>query len=878
MNENKIIKGINFIFSQSKFTIGKKGRNINKLISSSNIYLNFIGDNVKNYENKDKLSNINNIDESKSINDENIKKYFNNIKRTLVDEDEKEKQMVLIYDKFINYYKDKKYEIILNEISGINIYHTNSDTSFKIYMLKIRCLLKSLKQQYVKLLKRSELSNFGEILKKITKITKDFEKTAEYISPYHSENYEEITEVYAKYLLYLSMLSKHKEEFIKSMAYLTMGVNLMKLFFIRRKVAKNIKTYIIFIQILLLLINYLIGDSNISAAIFYSKMLFRILEVTYKILLKDTIKKKYYLKILEYSGYNCLYFGICLEQIVDLTIDDTCFLVYKQAKYFLQIVENNTPKRKSFIQIITKSNNENIVLLLSKFLIEKYQNLVEREKYKIKILKYINKDKKKKKEKILDIVLLENMRKKKYNIIENKIYKNILTPNNQINIEKLDNELISVIYQHKNEKYNPISPRNKKFLYNFELYNILMSNGFRNYLVENNKLQFNNPFVEKQSIQNLQRYLNKNIKIGDFVDINPNYNPKSSKNFLNNDSNGNKLNFKIIENDKRYKGSKIILKKNILRKYIMKNKSLSSNNIFSPNRSSKSLDRKDKINPFASYNRAYKSQKLFLNRNHSISNMSMSKKTFSDINSSKTVKLDKKINFDYFKLIKENKKQNFFGVNNLKKIKNVNMKNLLRRDKLKNSSRFRYSNSYSCLENDFERKYLDKSILSSKYLKKISYLDSCTVKELAFQKTMLKLKGNNSKMFIETYEQDYKDNFNDKRNVKESAYNKFLFLNDKVNHQTNNDKIEDYNDKKNQPNILEYSSNIYKVFNKYVQTSKEKAAKRLKLYSQSFQNVKRNNEVKILNLNRGLKELNYIMSYKNKQIKNFSFSKNNKFN
>ena len=157
MNENKIIKGINFIFSQSKFTIGKKGRNINKLISSSNIYLNFIGDNVKNYENKDKLSNINNIDESKSINDENIKKYFNNIKRTLVDEDEKEKQMVLIYDKFINYYKDKKYEIILNEISGINIYHTNSDTSFKIYMLKIRCLLKSLKQQYVKLLKRNEL-------------------------------------------------------------------------------------------------------------------------------------------------------------------------------------------------------------------------------------------------------------------------------------------------------------------------------------------------------------------------------------------------------------------------------------------------------------------------------------------------------------------------------------------------------------------------------------------------------------------------------------------------------------------------------------------------------------------------------------------------
>ena len=56
-----------------------------------------------------------------------------------------------------------------------------------------------------------------------------------------------------------------------------------------------------------------------------------------------------------------------------------------------------------------------------------------------------------------------------------------------------------------------------------------------------------------------------------------------------------------------------------------------------------------------------------------------------------------------------------------------------------NRSKFRYSNSYWFLENDFERKFLVKSILTSKYSKNVSYLNSFTVKELAFQKTMLKL-------------------------------------------------------------------------------------------------------------------------------------------
>ena len=878
MNEKNEIKSVNSEYSSQKLIYNQKGRNNNKSVSNSNIHLNFVSEDIKNSEiNSNQLTKINSIHESKSIADNNLEKDSNTnmiLKKNLEDVNEKEKQLILIYDKFLNYYRDKKYEKILKEVAGINnIYHAISDTSFKIFMIKIRCLLKSLKQQYIKLIRSSEPINYSELLKNIAKIMKDFEKTAEYISPNHTKNYEEITQVYAKFLLYLSLFSKQKDEYIKSMTYSIIGVNLMKVFFIRRKVAKNIKTYIIFSQLLLLLINYLIGDNNISAAIYYCQIQFKVLKVAHKILSQDNLPKKYYLKLIEYSGYTCLYFGNCLEQIVDISIDDSCFLAYRQAKYFLNIVEKNKPKIKSFIQLINKSNNENIALLLSKFLVEKYQKLAEKERKKINLLKYINKEKKEKKEKILDIIKLENMRQKKYEFIENNIYKNILTPNNQINIERLDNELISVIYPQKiNEQTPQISNENKKILCNFKLQNILMSNCFRKYIVENEKIQFNNPLMERQSIQGLQRYLNKNIKIGDIQNCSLNYDKKLKKLSSDNDSAENKSN---LEKNKNRKERKIILKKNILGKYKIKKKSLSSQNIFSLNKNNENSDKKKIINPFISYNQAYNAKKIILNRNHCNKSLSLSKKTLSEIDLSKTIKEEKNISFNHSKLLKNNSKQNSSGVNNMKNIKNVNLKNIIR-SKMINRAKFRYSNSYSFLENDFERKFLDKSILTSKYSKNISYIDSFTVKELAFQKTMLKLKGNNSKMFLDTFERDLNENYNYKKDIKENAYNTFLFLKDKANEQAKNNKIEDYNGKKAQPNILEDSKHIFKIFNKYVQSSREQAAKRLKVYTQSFQNVKRNNEVKLLNLNHGLKELNYLISDKYKLIKDLSFYNNDK--
>ena len=210
----------------------------------------------------------------------------------------------------------------------------------------------------------------------------------------------------------------------------------------------------------------------------------------------------------------------------------------------------------------------------------------------------------------------------------------------------------------------------------------------------------------------------------------------------------------------------------------------------------------------------------------------------------------------------------------------MNIKNISKREKWKNSPNFRYSNSYSFLENDFERKYLDKSLLSPRYFKKVSYLDSLIIKELSFQKTMLKLKGNSSKMYFGTYEKDLnldKNNIdsvnNNKKEIKQNAYNTYLILNDKANEEVKKLKLEDYNSKRDPTNLLEHQNKVLKIFNKYIRTSKDKAAEKLRVYSESSKNVKRNNEVKLLNLNNGLKELNYIISYKNKQLKNFSFNK-----
>lgn len=171
-------------------------------------------------------------------------------------------------------------------------------------------------------------------------------------------------------------------------------------------------------------------------------------------------------------------------------------------------------------------------------------------------------------------------------------------------------------------------------------------------------------------------------------------------------------------------------------------------------------------------------------------------------------------------------------------------------------------------------------MLSNRYFKKVAHLDSLLVKELSFQKSMLKLKGNSAKMFFGIHEKDldFNNNINKIKGIKENAYNTYLILDNKAKEELQKIKLENYNNKNDKANVLDYyQNNIFKMFHKYIQTSKEKATKKLRIYSENAKNVKQNNEKRLLFLNNGLNELNYVISYKNKELKNLSFSNKFKF-
>ena len=224
MDENKEkMQEESFLKSNNKKTFHERNKASNKVIgiSSSNIHLNFITEDVNINKPENDTTLINNMKENRTISesDFNFEICFNNIQKRREEEEEKERQLVYLYNKFYNSYKSKNYEMILVEIENIkNLLNNNSQISSKIYLLKICCLLKSVKEQYVKLIVvKGEKINLIDLLKKLSKIKREFIHLSEYLNPYNNSIYEEITHVYAKFLLYLSIIFKLKEEYIKSM-------------------------------------------------------------------------------------------------------------------------------------------------------------------------------------------------------------------------------------------------------------------------------------------------------------------------------------------------------------------------------------------------------------------------------------------------------------------------------------------------------------------------------------------------------------------------------------------------------------------------------------------------------------------------------------
>ena len=162
------------------------------------------------------------------------------------------------------------------------------------------------------------------------------------------------------------------------------------------------------------------------------------------------------------------------------------------------------------------------------------------EKYKLKFIndkiERLNIQKKleiQKKKEIYELLQNEKLTKLKYiangmtgdpfklERLENKL-NDKLFPSSVVNdLEKLDDELMSFVfaYFNKNKKNNisayndKMSLNTKKIMSRYEVYNILMSKNFRNFIMKNKKLQFYNPKSGSRSISIIQRHLNNKIQI-----------------------------------------------------------------------------------------------------------------------------------------------------------------------------------------------------------------------------------------------------------------------------------------------------------------------------------------------------------------------------
>ena len=832
-------------------------------------------DNEKEDENDNNLLTFDKEDDENSM--DNIEEDKN--------EEEKEKKLDFLYHKYINSYKKKKYDDIIKDIANKkNIFNKKSPMSFNIYLLKLKCLLKGLKKEFIELIQlKNEKNNFLEISKMIHKILKEFKAISSLIDSDNKRNYEQITQIYCKFMFYLSLIYKLKEEYIKSFQYLILGINSLKIYFIKQGTALDIKTYSIYSKMLLLLINQLIGDNNYSKALQYCNLYFKVLEVVFKFMKTKNIKQKQHLKFLDYIGYNYLYIGLCLEQNDDINYQK-CFEAYRQANYFLKKEENINDKNIFKLVLGINAENENINLFLSEILIEKYKKKFEEEKLKkelalkqyIKQKYHLNKDKSKKVK-----ININDLHKdiNKYIPIENSIYKNILTSNVQNNIEKLDNELISVIYKqskNNNGSKRPLSNSIKKNLCNIKVYNILMSDRFREYVIKNKNFEFNNPIKEKQSIENLQRYLNNKIEICMGVESPPPVKDISNSQTKNSNINLNKINLgddKNIFKNKLHKKNrnnhkKVILTKNVSSLFDKnennKNSTTYSNSLLFKSPLIKKIDTNNNhLNKNANKKNFYKSKLLF--------NTKKSKKNNSQLNLiSQTLKenFSPKKYQDISTIKKINKYNKVNSNKNITESKSPKIPFNLR--KLRIKSPF-LKNTDSLLQNDFERQYLDKHLLSKKYFKKFFYLDSLTSKELSFQKKMLDLKDNNSKLYFGDHKKELK---NDGKMAREEAYKKYLELNNKAMNEIKKAQIDDYQNEQIDVNIFDKNNNVLKVFNKYILASKEKKIKKIKIYSESYKNIKLNNENKILSLNDSIKELNLVISFKNKKIQNHNNIKN----
>ena len=769
------------------------------------------------------------LNEDNTLINENSKITFSEVSDKVNENEDNsymEKQLSLLLEVFLTTYSKKTYQELIKDIEEKEILlYSKSIMSFKIMILKIKCLTKILLTEYNKLLQSKNI-NYHEIDNLVLKIQLEFKKLSNMVINNDSYEYEIMTQVYCKFLYILSKISLKKEDNIKSLGFISLGINMLKVFIIRKKIANDIHTYKIYSKLLLLLINTLIGDYNYDQALLYSRQLLKIIEISQKFINfynqdnnnKDKISPFKSKKFITYAGYAFLYIGCCLEQFKE---DIQAFESYKQAKYFLDrgSMAGNPFKN---VNIVTISNSCNYFAIEIfermnlKFQKEKIENM-QRQK-KLDKLKKLQKYQLMQNEKQVRLKLISSGYigdPFKYNKLEEKLNKLLFPTSIQNDLDKIDDELMSFVYTYYNKNNmrtpyrNKISTNTKKLISRYELYNILMSKEFRDFVIKNKKLQFNNPKKGSESISIIQRYLNNKMEIKFETKQRSNIHKKTLK-------------YLDIPN----------ISHNLFDLKIKNKVNDGANTLTFPTTCPNSNRDEEKEDKFI-----LKTQNNIKNKGNDINLKFL---TLKNKEGSLTSRNERKNGSPIIRLISKS------------------------RNATSSKKKSKWKNNLNELECDFERKNFDKNLMTKNYLKKYSYYEKLSNKEINLQKALLDFRNNNTLYNSKTA----LDNKEGKVLTKEKIIEKFNVIQENVKENTKvivkDEELELLKDSfisgDNTKMSVKMKSAMSKVISKYIKERKKILAKKNCKIMNSNE-IKQINEKNILELNYTIKNINSNISH-----------------
>ena len=184
----------------------------------------------------------------------------------------------------------------------------------------------------------------------------------------------------------------------------------------------------------------------------------------------------------------------------------------------------------------------------------------------------------------------------------------------------------------------------------------------------------------------------------------------------------------------------------------------------------------------------------------------------------------------------------------------------------KSYKNFRYKLNFNSLENDYEKKNLDKNIMTKGYLHKYFYYDKLSQKELKFQKQFLFLKHNNS-IYSE------KNSVEEKNGIieKDDLANISLIISEKAKENAINKEnlmdielIKDSFGAKQNKMSLKMKSAMASVINKYISM---KSSRSIKENSVNVGRIQQNNKRKLLYLDNSINSIDYSISNIKKLLK-----------